>query len=56
MYAIYGRQGFKAFVSIFELWMAEGRSEIQREGSWNEKFPDLKPMGVRELVERCWGR
>ncbi|KAM5348281.1 hypothetical protein ACJ41O_008105 [Fusarium nematophilum] len=42
------------FLSVFQRWMAEGLGEVPIEGSLNEKFPDIKPLTVRELMDRHW--
>ncbi|CAG9986908.1 unnamed protein product [Clonostachys byssicola] len=42
------------FLSIFERWTAEGLSEIKFEGSLTEKFPTIKPLKVKELMDKYW--
>ncbi|CAH0057921.1 unnamed protein product [Clonostachys solani] len=42
------------FLSIFERWTAEGLSEIKYEGSLTEKFPSIKPLKVKDLMDQYW--
>lgn len=53
-YDKFPKERLQWFLAIFELWMATGRARVPREGSLNEMFPDIKPLTVREMMERYW--
>lgn len=42
------------FLSIFQRWMAEGLGEVLIEGSLNERFPDIKPLTAKQLMNQYW--
>ncbi|PYH41951.1 uncharacterized protein BP01DRAFT_376654 [Aspergillus saccharolyticus JOP 1030-1] len=52
LYEHFPKKAFQWFMSIFELLAADGSSFITREGSPNERFPDMQPLTVREMLER----
>ena len=54
LYAYFPKKAFQWFMSIFELYTTDGTSCVSKEGSLNERFPDIKPLTVRELLERYW--
>ena len=54
LYAHFPKKAFQWFMSIFELYTTDGTSCVPKEGSLNERFPDIKPLTVRELLERYW--
>ncbi|KAL3456878.1 hypothetical protein BJX64DRAFT_269808 [Aspergillus heterothallicus] len=57
--ALYGRfpkQAFQWFMSIFEMFTADGSSRISRDGALNERFPEIKPLAVRAMLEKYWGK
>lgn len=53
-YDKFPKERLQWFLAIFELWMATGRARVPREGSLNEMFPEIKPLTVREMMERYW--
>ena len=54
LYENFPKKSFQRFMSIFELFTADGSSHIQREGSLNDRFPEINVLSVRELLERHW--
>ncbi|GKU08415.1 hypothetical protein FLAG1_11209 [Fusarium langsethiae] len=42
------------FLSIFQRWTAEGLGEVPLEGSLNKKFPDIKTLTAKELMNQYW--
>ncbi|RGP63747.1 hypothetical protein FSPOR_8353 [Fusarium sporotrichioides] len=42
------------FLSISQRWMAEGLGEVPLEGSLNKKFPDIKTLTAKELMDQYW--
>ena len=53
-YDKFPKERLQWFLAIFEMWMATGRARVPREGSLNEMFPEIKPLTVREMMERYW--
>ncbi|KAH6643313.1 nmrA-like family protein [Truncatella angustata] len=56
LYTKFPKERFQWFQSIFEMWVVEGKAHVQLHGSLNENFPDLKPLKVEGMLERCWKR
>lgn len=54
LYAHFPKKAFQWFMSIFELYTTDGTSCVPREGSLNERFPNIKPLTVRDLLDRYW--
>ncbi|ETS78372.1 hypothetical protein PFICI_10434 [Pestalotiopsis fici W106-1] len=54
LYPRFPKQRFQWFQSIFEQWTVAGLAHIQREGSLNQTFSDLKPLNIRDMLEQCW--
>ncbi|KAL2825263.1 hypothetical protein BJY01DRAFT_256292 [Aspergillus pseudoustus] len=54
LYEHFPKKAFQWFMSIFGLFTADGSSCIAREGSLNERFPDIKPLTVRAMLETYW--
>ncbi|KAH6678237.1 nmrA-like family protein [Halenospora varia] len=54
LYDAFPKERLQWFLSIFQLWMAEGISDIPLEGSLNEMFPDIKPLTVRRMLDVFW--
>lgn len=40
----------RSLLSILGLWTVEGYFNIPVEGSLNQKFPNIKPMTVRDML------
>lgn len=53
-YAQFPKERLQGFLAIFELWMATGQGRIEREGTLNEMFPEIKPLTASEMMERYW--
>jgi hypothetical protein len=41
----------QAFFSKFGLYIAKGLLDLPQENSLNKKFPDIKPLTVKEVLE-----
>jgi hypothetical protein len=54
LYDHFPKEKFQWFMSIFELWTAVGLSHVPSEGALNEKFPHIKPLTVKELLDGFW--
>ncbi|KAL4879236.1 hypothetical protein BJY04DRAFT_194103 [Aspergillus karnatakaensis] len=54
LYDTFPKKAFQWFTSIFERFTADGTTRIAREGSLNEKFPDIKPLTVRDMLDQYW--
>ncbi|KAH7144174.1 nmrA-like family protein [Dactylonectria estremocensis] len=44
------------FLSIFQRWMAEGHGFVPKEGSLNEKFPEIETLTATKLMDQYWTR
>ncbi|KAE8381935.1 hypothetical protein BDV26DRAFT_278354 [Aspergillus bertholletiae] len=53
-YDRFPKEAFQFFTSIFERFTAEGNSHISKAGSLNERFPDIKPLSVMEMLNTYW--
>lgn len=40
----------------FGVMAVRGLMDVTTEGLRNDEFPEIKPMGVRDVVEAAWGR
>lgn len=38
----------------FHLWYAEGVFNFEYGTTLNDKFPDIKPLKVKEMIDRAW--
>ncbi|KAL3494695.1 hypothetical protein BJX62DRAFT_26319 [Aspergillus germanicus] len=54
LYEHFPKKAFQWFMSIFELFTADGSSHIAKEGSLNDQFPDIKTLTVRGMLETYW--
>ncbi|KAF9871596.1 NmrA-like family protein [Colletotrichum karsti] len=55
-YDKFPKKRLQAFLAIFELWMATGLGRVERRGSLNEMFPEIRPLTAGEMMERYWKR
>lgn len=42
-------------MSIFEMFTTDRTSCIERSGSLNERFPEIQPLTVRQMLIQYWG-
>ena len=56
LYNHFPKLQFQWFMSIFELFTTDGSSHIQRAGSLNDRFPHIKALSVKEMLDLYWGR
>ncbi|KNG88861.1 hypothetical protein ANOM_003682 [Aspergillus nomiae NRRL 13137] len=54
LYDRFPKEAFQWFTSIFERFTAEGQSHLPKVGSLNERFPDIKPLSVQEMLNTYW--
>lgn len=54
LYNAFPQKAFQWFMAIFELFTVDGSSQIAREGALNERFPNIQPLTVRELLKTYW--
>ncbi|KAI9042144.1 NAD(P)-binding protein [Aspergillus affinis] len=56
LYDYFPKKAFQWFISIFELFTTDGSSHIQRAGCLNDRFPHIKALTVKEMLDLYWGR
>ncbi|KAK1146971.1 hypothetical protein N8T08_002299 [Aspergillus melleus] len=56
LYDHFPKLQFQWFMSIFELFTTDGSSHIQRAGSLNDRFPQIKVLSVKAMLDQYWGR
>lgn len=44
----------RQFNAVFENWLVQGYYDLPRENTLNEKFPNIKTLSVKELLEQNW--
>ncbi|KAF2821232.1 NAD(P)-binding protein [Ophiobolus disseminans] len=54
LYPFFPKESLQGMCSMFEMLMAKGFLNLERSGSLNEKFPDVKTKSARELVTEAW--
>lgn len=55
LYGTYnGKEYFCRFLAAFELMDTVGASDIRTEDSLNKKFPLIRPLTIRSMLERYW--
>lgn len=42
------------FCAVFENWLVDGFYDLPKENTLNEKFPAIKTLTVKEMVEQNW--
>lgn len=42
------------FCGVFENWLVQGYYNLPTENTLNEKFPDIKTLTIKEMVEQNW--
>ncbi|GME56054.1 putative nmra-like family protein [Neofusicoccum parvum] len=40
--------------AVFGRWVAEGHFDLPLEGSLNQKFPEIKPLTIRAMLDQFW--
>ena len=50
LYKYFPRPMLGALLSKFGLWTVNGLMQLSKEGSLNERFPDIKTRSVREIL------
>ncbi|KAF5007111.1 hypothetical protein FDECE_6542 [Fusarium decemcellulare] len=55
-YAFVPKVVLQQALSVYALWSAEGAFSLVSERTLNDVFPEIKPMGVREMLQKAWGK
>lgn len=50
LYEHFPKERFRWFMAIFELFTVDGRSRLERKGSLNERFSEVIPVTVRNVI------
>jgi hypothetical protein len=56
MYEFYPKEQLQRIQSSFGLWSAAGQFDIPDVDTLNKKFPHIKPLSVKELLDKAWNR
>lgn len=57
LYADFPKPVFQRFMAIFEMWTTDGTSTISaRGGRLNARFPDIKTLTAREMLDTYWSK
>ncbi|KAK0705795.1 hypothetical protein B0T21DRAFT_320564 [Apiosordaria backusii] len=60
LYKYLPKEVLQGMTSAFGAWFEEGVFELKPEGQGqgflNEKFPEVKPMKAKEMLEEAWGK
>ncbi|PYI33612.1 NAD(P)-binding protein [Aspergillus indologenus CBS 114.80] len=54
LYQHFPKKAFQWFMSIFELYTANGTSCITTQDSLNKLFPSIQPLTVRDMLSKYW--
>lgn len=54
LYSVLPREFAQAINSTFGIWVDRGDLDFDENTSLNKKFPGLKTMKLRELLEKAW--
>ncbi|KAF4541165.1 Pyridoxal-phosphate dependent enzyme [Lasiodiplodia theobromae] len=54
VYPFFPKEMLQRFFSVFGLYMATGRFDLPIEKALNQKFPEIKPITAKELLEQAW--
>jgi len=44
----------QGLTSVFGLWLEQGEFDLKPEKFLNETFPDIKPMTMKEMLDKAW--
>ncbi|KUJ18607.1 NAD(P)-binding protein [Mollisia scopiformis] len=53
-YSVIPREFVQAINSAFGIWVDRGDFDFDEKTSLNTNFPDIKPMKLKELLEKAW--
>ncbi len=54
LYSIIPKESVQAMSSAFGIWVDRGDLDFDEDASLNRKFPELKTIKLKELLERAW--
>jgi hypothetical protein len=53
-YSYLPKEKLQAILSAFGRWTIAGDFNMPEEGSLNQRFPEIKPRSVRDVLEEGW--
>jgi hypothetical protein len=53
-YSVIPREFVQAINSRFGIWIDRGDLDFDEKTSLNTKLPEIKPMKLKELLEKAW--
>jgi len=54
LYSVIPKEFVQAINSRFGIWVERGDLDLDEDMSLNAKFPGIKTMKLKELLERAW--
>ncbi|KAL8376054.1 hypothetical protein RB595_007255 [Gaeumannomyces hyphopodioides] len=54
LYNVIPKEGMDAMGAIFGLWFEQGLFELKSAKFLNDQFPEIKPMTVKEMLDKAW--
>ncbi|KAF9636465.1 NmrA-like family protein [Lasiodiplodia theobromae] len=54
LYIYFPKSELQETMSAFGQWTVKGFMALDREGALNDKFPEVKPLKIREMLDQCW--
>jgi hypothetical protein len=55
MYQWVPKEVMQPLFAIFGKWFAQGVFQSPPDKRLNDKFPEIKPMKMKEMIETAWG-
>ncbi|KAF4539271.1 Phenylcoumaran benzylic ether reductase PCBER like atypical a SDR [Lasiodiplodia theobromae] len=54
LYIYFPKSELQETMSAFGQWTVQGFMALDREGALNDKFPEVKTLKIREMLDQCW--
>jgi hypothetical protein len=54
-YSFLPKEQLQGLLSIFGRWTIAGEFNLPEEGSLNQRFPEIHPRSVRDVLQEGWG-
>lgn len=54
LYQFMPKVAVQNYGAVFGLWFEDGTFDLEPEKFLNETLPEVKPMAVKEMLERAW--
>lgn len=51
----YGGADPKAICAYFGMGLIQGKVEVPKEGRLNDRYPEIKPLSIEQLLSQAWG-